>query len=169
MKIEISKQWWQYATLLIRPTILGFFGSAIWFFLRENIAIESHDIGIFEPLLGVIGVVHGLIASTQIQAANEKYQKIKTAIFLKDEKMFNENICVRIHPAVKMLLGVFSLIFFSVFLFFPFITTYAGIITVWTTMFVLYLLWEVASELDDPYNGIDKISKKDTEDAFGKV
>jgi Ca2+/Na+ antiporter len=135
-------------------------------FLRQGISITHEDVGVFEPLLGVIGIAHGLIASTQIQRASEQHQKIKIALRLKNKRMFEENSCARIHPAIKMLLSVFSIIFFAIFLLFPFISTYAGIVVVWTTMFVLYLLWEVASELDDPYNGIDKITKEEVEKIF---
>ena len=61
---------------------------------------------------------------------------------------------------------MFSLIFFGIFVLYPFVNIYTGKVVVWATMFVLYLLWEVAYELDDPYHGIWKVTRQVVYDTF---
>lgn len=156
----------EYLVLLIRPTVIGVIGVLIWVFLHKKISVSFEDQGIFESLLTVIGSVHGLLAALQINTASNRNQRMEQAIYLKDKRMFDENSCIRIKKGVKFLLGVFSLIFFIIFLVYPFRNTYTGVITVWTVMFVLYLLWEVANELSNPFKGVSKITPEQYEEIF---
>ncbi len=151
---------WMYLRLLLRPALIGVVGVVIWYFLKQWISIDPRDQGVFEPALNIIGVAHGLLASAQIAKVNDQNQKIQQALTLKNWQQFKEYECLRINPVIKLLLAIFSLIFFAIFVLYPFANIYTGKIVVWATMFVLYLLWEVAYELDDPYHGIWRVTKK---------
>lgn len=110
-------------------------------------------------MLVLIGFAHGLLASRQIMAAADRQQAIELSIKTGNKKLFDDNVQTSINPVIKMLLAVFSIIFFVIFLLYPFNSVYAGVVTVWIVMFVLYLLWAVAMELADPYNGIWRVSR----------
>jgi hypothetical protein len=157
-----------YGKLLLMPILISSFGSALWVFLEEYICIAKGDQGIFEPILSVIGVAHGLIASLQIQKVNNQQDAIKVAFLTKDLALLKANIHTRISPVIKLLLFVFSVIFYFIFLVYPFESQMTGIIMTFVVMFILYILWEVAIELDDPFHGVWKITKKDIVDAFGE-
>ncbi|MBP6904771.1 MAG: hypothetical protein KBB91_01800 [Candidatus Pacebacteria bacterium] len=155
-----------YLKLLIRPALIGVAGVFVWYFLKKWIGIDQRDQGVFEPVLNIIGVAHGLLAAAQISKVNDQNQKIQQAITLKNWQQFKEYECLRINPVIKLLLAVFSLIFFGIFVLYPFVNIYTGKVVVWATMFVLYLLWEVAYELDDPYHGIWKVTRQVVYDTF---
>lgn len=160
---------WQYAKLIVRPTLIGSLAAFcwyVWYVSPYYIGFPLEDKEVFQSILGLIGVVHGFIASMQIQKVSDQHQKIQRALALKDRKLFEENACIRINPAIKFLLAVFSIIFFIIFLFFPFASIFSGMVTLGTTMFILYLLWEVASELDDPFHGIWSITQKQVNEIF---
>lgn len=166
-KIPVVKAY-QYTILLIRPIILGIIGAVIWYFLRQRISVVYEDQGVFEPLLGLIVVAHGFLATMQIQKVDIQHQKIKEAIRRKDKELFEENACIRISPVIKFLLAIFSIVFFVIFLIYPFHSIYTGVMVVWITMFALYLLWEVAAELDDPFHGIWKIDYEKIKEIFNE-
>ena len=140
----------KYLKLLIRPLVIGFISSFIWFFIHKKIEFQKMDEGIFELLFGVIGIAHGMIASFQIEKVANQQNALNQALETKNENLFVETQCLKINPIIKFLLLVFSLIFFIIFLLFPFTSEYSGFLVVFITIFILYLLWEVAVELDDP-------------------
>lgn len=156
-----------YLSLVLRPAGIGVIATIIWYFAQDTIKVPMADQGVFECVLGIIGIAHGLIASMQIAKVADQHQKIQVALILKNKEMFRENSCVRISPVIKLLLAVFSILFVVIFILYPFSSIYTGSITVWTVIFVLYLLWEVASELDDPYHGIWSITPAKVKAVFG--
>lgn len=159
---------WRYTWLLVRPTIIAIVSGIIWSFFYGKYSIAQEDKSAFEILIAIIATAHALLASLQISKVNDQQEKIKIAIVLKDSRLFKENTCARINPVIKLLLFVFSILFFVIYIFFPFTSIYAGKIVVSITMFVLFLLWEIAAELDDPYHGIWKIDRKAMEKHFGE-
>lgn len=156
----------KYLKLLLRPLIIAFIGSILWFFIHKKIEFSKEDEGVFELLLGMVGIAHSVIASFQIQKVANQQDLMYQALQIKNKELFLQMECLRIDPIIKFLLFIFSVIFFIVFLLFPFKEIYSGIIVVFITIFVLYLLWEVAVELDDPYHGLSKISKESIVKAF---
>jgi hypothetical protein len=156
-----------YLALLVRPTLFGIIGITLWYFLHPYTQVDETDKDVFQNVSAFIGVAHALIASLQITQVYSRHQNIKLALALKDQRIFKENSCVRISPIIKMLLGVFSFAIFFMFLLYPFKSIYAGCTNVWLIIFVLYLLWEVAAELDDPYHGVWRITRKIVQERFG--
>ncbi len=165
-KVVKKDNLWEYRSLLYTPFWFGCIGAIAWYFLNGKISFVSESQGVFEPILNIIGIAHGVIASMQIHKVYEQNQKIQLAIILKDKKLFDENAHLRISPVIKLLLAVFSFVFFGVFLLYPFPDTYTGLVIVWATIFILYLLWAVASELDDPYHGVWNITHEMVEKVF---
>jgi hypothetical protein len=159
---------WRYAWLLVRPIIIAVIAASIWALLFGKYSVSQDDKSAFEILIAIIATAHALLASLQISKVNDQQEKIKIAILLKDVRLFKENTCTRMNPVIKLLLFVFSIMFFVIYIFFPFTTIYAGIIVVSITMFVLFLLWEVAAELDDVYHGIWKVNRKNMVELFGE-
>ncbi len=157
-----------YLALLIRPAILGVVAVIIWYYSRSFIQVPVTDQGVLQSVLAIIGMAHGFIAAMQIERVAEQNRKIRTALIIKNKEMFDENSCTTIHPVIKLLLAIFSILFVVVFIHYPFSSSYTGILTVWTVIFVLYLLWEVASELDDPYHGIWNITHEKYKQVFGE-
>ncbi len=158
----------QYMILLLRPMLIGGVGALIWLLFHKRIAVTKEDEGIFESVFIVIGSIHGLLAALQVNTASNRNQRMEQAIHLKDKRMFDEHSCIRVKKGVKFLLGVFSLVFFFMFLLYPFKDSYSGTIAVWVVMFTLYLLWEIATELSDPFKGVSKITDEEYEEIFGK-
>lgn len=165
-KVVEKDNLWEYRSLLYAPFWFGCIGAIAWYFSDGKISFVTEAQSVFEPILGIIGIAHGVIASMQIHKVYEQNQKIQLAILLKDKRLFDENAYLRISPVIKLLLAVFSLVFFSVFLLYPFPDTYTGLVVVWTTIFILYLLWSVASELDDPFHGVWRITPELAEKVF---
>ena len=66
----------------------------------------------------------------------------------------------KINPIIKFLLLVFFINFFFIIFYYSFTSRIQWFLVVFITIFILYLLWEVAVELDDPYHGIWRISRK---------
>lgn len=156
----------KYLKLLLRPSLIALLGTLLWFMIHKYIEFSREDEGVFELVLGMIGIAHGVIASFQIQKVANQQDLMYQALQIKNKELFLQMECLRIHPVIKFLLFIFSAIFFIVFLLFPFREIYSGIVVVFITIFVLYLLWEVAVELDDPYHGLSKISKEKIIEAF---
>ncbi len=156
----------KYLKLLFRPSMIGVAGSTIWYFTHTHMSVSQEDQGVFESILGIFGGIHVLIASFQIIKVVDQYNKILQALHNKNKLLFEENICLRINPGIKFLLGICSAIIFILFLLYPFATTYAGTLITGFILFGLYLLWEIASELDEPYNGITKITRVQVEETF---
>lgn len=168
MHTQEKTNYLRYFILLLRPTLIGLSGLTLWYFTHEYISVEKTDQGIFESIIGAFVNIHVLIASFQIIKVVGQYNKITQAIHTKNKVLFEENICLRINPGIKFLLGVCSGIIYLLFLIYPYTTTYAGVFTTGFVLFILALLWEVASELDDPYNGISKIKREEVDKAFPK-
>lgn len=166
--IDIVVDYLEYLKLLIMPTVVGLLGSLLWLGIHKSIEFSRNDVGIFEIFLGVVCIAHGMISSLQIQKVANKQDYIYQALETKNRKLFIETQCLKINPVIKFLLLIFSAIFFIMFLLFPFQENYAGFIVVFLSIFILYLLWEVAVELDGLYHGIWKISKKRIIEVFGE-
>ena len=165
---KIDLDFFKHLELLIRPTFLALIGTIIWFFIHRKIEFPKEDKEVFELLLGIVSIAHGLIASFQIQKVANQQDAMYQALEIEDKQLFLRMQCLKINPVIKFLLLIFSIIFFIVFLLFPFEKIYSGTIVVFLTIFVLCLLWEIAVELDDPYNGVWKISKKRIMNAFNE-
>jgi hypothetical protein len=87
---------------------------------------------------------------------------------MKDKNLFDRNNFKKLSPVIKFLLLIFSLLFFGLFLLYPFSSTYSGVVIIWATIFVLYLLWAVAAELADPFHGVWKITHETAEKVFAQ-
>lgn len=159
--------WLKYYSLAIMPSVIATFAALIWALFGPLLQVPNSDVEVFNSVFGIVGLAHGLIASMQINRGYNQQQKIQIALFLKDERMFKENACIRINPAIMFLLFIFSLIFFLLFLFFPFESIKTGIVAVWAVVFVLYFLWKVAQELFNPYKGVHKVSQDEVQEKFG--
>lgn len=157
---------WKYLRLLVLPSVIGTVAAIAWYMLRDWLGINPSDRDIFQSWVALPSVVHGLIAGALISKVNEQNQKLIQALDLKNWQQFKEYEHLRIHPVIKLLLATFSLIFFFMFVLYPFVSIRTGVIIMWATMFILYLLWQVATELDDPYNGISKITKEKVYEVF---
>jgi hypothetical protein len=158
---------WKYWPLLVRPFFVGLFASFVWYVLHEKINVDRTDMGIFELLLEYVGVVYAIIVGYLIGQIIKQYRQIKRAFRKKNREIFEDYAYdTELPNAVRGMLLIFSFIVFLIFLLFPLVTDYAGIISVWIVMFLLYLIWEVANELTDPFKGISKITTEQVEQFF---
>ncbi len=168
MEIKKILEQLKYLKLLITPFIISMIGSLIWFKIKNAISFEKEDENVLELLLGIISIAHGMIASFQIEKVANQQDAIYQALKTQNKELFLATECLKINPVIKFLLFIFSIIFFLIFLFYPFKSIYDGMIVVFLTIFILYLLWEVAVELDDPYHGIWKINKEEIMKIFNE-
>jgi len=159
---------WEYLPLLILPAIIGCVGSFIWYLIGDKICVTKKDEAIIEHLLMLVGGTHGIIAGFQITFASQRKQKMKQARKDKNKEMFEEYACAGIPEEVKHILAITSVLIFIIFLFYPFDSNYAGIVSVWIAMFLLYMLWAYANEMSDPYRGVSKITPEEFEKIFNE-
>lgn len=157
-----------YLSILIRPTIFGCIAMIIWYYIHPFTQVPKSDQDSFQNALAVIGIAHALIASTQIGQVYSKQQNIKLALKIRNKGLFEENMYICISPVMKLMLATFSFIIFYVFLLYPFDSVYTGCNMVWIVIFVLYLLWEVALEFENPYNGVWKVTREKVVKVFGE-
>ncbi len=157
---------WKYVALLIRPTMIGAIAAFLWYLFRDSIGIDPADKEVYQwwPILP--SAVHGVLIGLFVYKVTSQNQRLLQAKALENWKQFKENECLRIHKIIKGVFALFSFIFFVVFLLYPFASAKTGIVFTWLTMFILYLMWEVATELDDPYNGIWKITHEEVLELF---
>jgi hypothetical protein len=166
----IPKDSLKYIYLLLRPVFAGMVCSFIWylFYTLTNVAFNREDLPVFESLLSIIGFAHATIVGVQINKVYTQYQNIQVARATSDFSLFKASTCVRISVVVKGLLVTFSLVFYMIFLVYPFACAYSGIISVWITIFIIVCLWEVSAELDDPFHGVWKLDLETLKKEFPK-
>jgi hypothetical protein len=157
-----------YTRLLKLPIIMGIIGSLILFLANPYLQIMESDQSIFEISFGVLGIIYGLISGEQISTLREKHANIKRALDprIKDRKLFDMSMCVTIEPEIHLLLSLISVLFYGYLLIYPFHSMKTGVIMSGSIVFLLVLMWEIAIDFDDPYNGVSKITPKKIREIF---
>lgn len=162
--------WWKYLPLAITPGIIGFFAALIWVLIGPYLQVQKADVEMFQWVFATPAVAHALVASMLIKQGYTQKHKIEEILSSSKPKIskFKKNACVQIDPVAKSLLFWFSIVFFILSLFYPFQSYKAGIVAVSVTVFTLYLLWKVAQELFNLYEGVHRVSKQRVIEVFGE-
>ena len=168
VKTKLSEKISNFFLLSIRPIVIAITGSFLWYLLHKSMRFGYEDREVFQPLLGFIFGLHCFIAGLQINSASDRSQKMKQAKSLRDKRRFEEYACIRVSDEVQGILFILSVSIFFAWLFYPFYSTYAGLITVWITLFIMCYLWESAVEMSNPFKGISKITPEEFKEIFEK-
>lgn len=169
-----SRELWEYRILLVRPFWFGLIGAVLWYILHPFFEFSSkEDLDLWIVVLGLLvtllGTIHGFLAANQVMNIVQQRDKMFQAYKAGDEKEFYRYECIRIQPYIKAGLFIFSVLFWLIFLFCPFPSNLAGILIEWIVIFVLYFIWEIAAEAEDPYHGIKSLNKKEVEAHFAQM
>lgn len=160
---------WGYAVLVLRPLIIAYISVKCWQYFRKNfdyLIVHYDDREIFICGLAIVGSLHVIIAGLQLQKISNQKNIIPLADELRDGKMFLESACVKMNKEIKTLLAIFSLLILVMCAVFPFNHEHTGNIIIFIVMFSLYLVWEMAIELDDQFHGVHKIKLSKVKETY---
>lgn len=165
---ELAARWGKLV-LFIRPIIIAFVSVKVWQLFRyyfPELIIPYEDRDIFQVGFVVVGSLHAIIAGLQFAKISGQKNMIPLAILKGDGNLFLEIACVRMSIEMKSLLGIFSLVMLALFSLYPFIYELTGKIFLFAVIFVLYLVWEMSMELDDPFHGARRIKLAEVKKSF---
>lgn len=142
--------------LVILPCILGLLLGAVWYyvFCKNHWWVSKEDKDVWLGLFSYASLFHSLFAVVALTSAGNGYAAMRQHKRDNNKKAFQDRLRERIPLAFKMLLFALSVIVTSIALLMPFHTVFAGFNFVACTGFILVLFWEVATNLDDPVNGV---------------
>lgn len=167
------KDIWLYCILLLRPIFFGTIFCGVWYLIKGRTEFHPADDTQLNILLlamekqwDLVAMLHALIATWLIYKINDQNHQIQVAFDLGDERLLRMSTSAKIGKPIKGLLFIFSFYFFVLLCRFPFYDLDTAFFFIFSTMFLIFLVWEVGSELEDPYHGIWKLSKDKVRSKF---
>lgn len=165
----------KYKILLLRPICIALAFFVLWECISWIFVFKPKDeqelqilLLAFEVFGTVVVALHGFLATLFLMKLFERDHNISMALEFEDEKLFRTSTyAMKDSLLFHGLLFLYSMVFFIGFLVFPFPNDSQAFFFISTTMFLIFLIWEVALELLDPYKGVSKIDKEKVKEVFG--
>jgi hypothetical protein len=108
-----------------------------------------------------MGTAHSILASLITQKVIEKDSNIRRAKRLNNKDEFDYYKLDRIPRLIKGFLGLLSLNIICLCMFYPFESERLALFANFSVTFILLGWWVIATELDDPFNGVWTIDESD--------
>ena len=165
----------KYKILLLRPTCIALSFFVLWECISWMFIFKPKDdqelqilLLAFEVFGTVVVALHGFLATLFLIKLFERDHNISMALEFEDEKLFRmSTYSMKDSLLFHGLLFLYSIVFFIGFLVFPFPNNSEAFFFIFATMFLIFLIWEVALELLDPYEGVSRIDKEKVKFVFG--
>jgi hypothetical protein len=151
--MEIQRQpHYLFLRLLINPLILSVLICVLWdvlYFYGIHIS-ESDESAFTDTVIPTLAVFHALFGSLVIGKVWNEYQTVKRCIRHQDEEGFKDCMQDRISRAVLLLLFVLSVLIQFSMMILHWDSAFAGFFANFVIALALTLVWEVATNLDNP-------------------
>ncbi len=152
----------RHAPLLYKPILLGSIAVLIWRFIIYDFSLgfnEKAENAILFIGLAFTFIVYAIFAGATIVEVLRDYKKISKAVVKHDMETFllyrDEQLPILMH----LLIGLISLFFVFLVMFFPYHGVNEAIALVFGVVFLVVLAYVIVTELDDYRNGIWFIEK----------
>lgn len=151
----------EYFKLCRLPFLSALIVTIVWHFFNRYICVSKNDAGFIETWAGIIGTAHSILASLITQKVVEKDSNIKRARRSENKVEFDHYKNDRIPVLIKIFLGLLSLNIICLFMFYPFESEKLALFANFSAAFILLCWWVIATEMDDPFNGVWSIDQND--------
>lgn len=145
-----------FLRLLVNPFILSVLTCVAWNFLYlQGMSIPEADESAFtDTVIPTLAVFHALFGSLVIGKVWNEYHQVKQCIRKDDREGFKDCMQERIPRAVLLLLFVLSVLIQAAMMALHWESALTGFFANFCVAFALTLVWEVATNLDNPRKAV---------------
>lgn len=151
----------KWVRFIIKPLLSAALTTAIWYFTKYVLGIipslEGDEEALANGTAPMVGVFWSLIAGFSLNQVWKEWSFLFEAVRMKDIEAFRKHKDKRIPRAIKVLLGMLSILLLLIFSVIPYRHIFTGVFTIFLISFILVLYIVVAEDIDNPFAGVYNI------------
>ena len=141
--------------MVLKPIPLATLAPIFWYFIFYRNGIYFAESGeILGTWISMFGILYGLFAAVILSTVWSEYKTMGSAVKRFDVDTFIDLRDEEVSPLVHTLIIVLSIMILLAFMQIHYTVVESGIIFIWSTAYLLALIFYIILEIDDPCDGI---------------
>lgn len=138
--------------LAVEPLVVALAAVFVWFKMREYGLVlgKNDEVVLTGGICAMLFLSWGITAALAVNFAWEKYRRVMACVLPRDKRTF---LCLRddrMPIVIHMFIGSLSFLLLAAVMSLPYEKTWSGIVSVFSSSFVITIYWVVVTQLENP-------------------